>query len=68
MPGCDSAGAADRSYLCPRPGVVARRNCPMPEARGSSWEEWPHVQGVVAAQALEGLEELFHVQDREGWQ
>ena len=39
----------------------------MPEARGSSWEEWPHVQGVVAAQALEGLEELFHVQDREGW-
>ena len=29
-------------------------------------EELPHVQGVVAAWAPEGLEELFHVQGREG--
>ena len=39
----------------------------MSEARDGGREEQPHVQGVVAAQALEGLEELFHVQDREGW-
>ena len=37
-----------------------------PEARGSGREEQPHVQGAVAAQAQEGLEELFHVQGREG--
>ena len=53
VPGCDSAGAAERSY-------------PMHEARGSGWEEEPHVQGVVAAWAQEGLEELFHIQDQEG--
>ena len=29
-------------------------------------EEQPHVQGVVAVQAQEGLEELFHVQGQEG--
>ena len=28
----------------------------------------PHVQGVVAAQAQEGLEELLHVQGQEGRQ
>ena len=32
MPGCDSTGAAERSY-------------PPPEARGSSQEELPHAQG-----------------------
>ena len=40
----------------------------MPEARGGGREEQPHVQGVVAAGAQEGLEELFHVQGREGRQ
>ena len=53
MPGYDSAGAAERSY-------------PTPEARGSGREELPHVQGVVAARAQEGLEELFHIQGQEG--
>ena len=38
----------------------------MPEARGGSREEQPHLQGVVAALAQEGLEELFHVQGQEG--
>ena len=38
----------------------------MPKARGGCWEEQPHVQGVVAAWALEGLEELFHVHGGEG--
>ena len=39
---------------------------PQLEARGGGREERPHVQGVVAARAPEGLEELFHVQGREG--
>ena len=29
-------------------------------------EEQPHVQGVAAARAQEGQEELRHVQDQEG--
>ena len=55
MPGCDSTGAAERSYL--------KR-----KARGGGQEEQPHVQGVVAARVQEGLEELFHVQGQEGQQ
>ena len=39
---------------------------PPPKARGGGQEEWTHVQGTVAAWVLEGLEELFHVQGREG--
>ena len=35
-------------------------------ARGSGWEEQPHLQGAVAARAQEGLEELFHVQGQKG--
>ena len=35
---------------------------PMPEGRGGSWEEQPHIQGEVAARAQEGLEELSHVE------
>ena len=52
--GCDSAGAAERSY-------------PTSETRDSSREGQPCIQGVVAAQAQEGLEDLFHVQGQEGW-
>ena len=39
----------------------------MPEARSGGQEEQPHVQGTVAAQPQEGLEELFQVQVQEGW-
>ena len=46
--------------------MVARRSNPTPEARGSSREEPHHVQGVMAAQAQEGLEELSHVEGQEG--
>ena len=53
--------------LCLRPGVGARRSYPPLEARGGSWEELPYVQGAVARQVQEGLEELFHVQGQEGW-
>ena len=40
----------------------------MSEARSGSWEKQPHVQGVVAAWAQEGLEELSHVEGQEGQQ
>ena len=33
---------------------------------GSGWEDQPHVQGAVAAQAQEGQEELLHIQGQEG--
>ena len=42
-------------------------HAPMPEARGGSWEDQPHVQGAVAARAQEGLEELSHDEGQEGW-
>ena len=35
-------------------------------ARSGSQEDQPHVQGAVAAQAQEGLEELSHVEGQEG--
>ena len=37
----------------------------MSEARGGGQEEQPHIQGAVAAQVQEGLEELLHVQGQE---
>ena len=53
VPGCSSAGAAERSY-------------PTSEGRGGGREEQPHIQGAVAVPAQEGLEELLHVQGQEG--
>ena len=47
--------------------MAARKSYLLPEARGGGREEQPYVQGVVAAQAQEGLEELFHDQGQEGW-
>ena len=55
VPGCNSAGAAERSYRTS-------------EARVGGREELPHVQGAVATWAQEVLEELFHVQGQEGRQ
>ena len=46
----------------------SREELPLPEARGDGWEERPQVQGAVAAWVPEGLEDLFHVQGREGRQ
>ena len=64
---------------CPRPGVAACRNNPMPEARettgrsnpmhkdrDSGQEEQPNFQEVVAARAQEGLEESSHAEGQEG--
>ena len=49
-----------------RPRAAAWRSNPMTEARGSGWEDQPHVQGPVAAWVQEGLEELSHVEGQEG--
>ena len=53
--------------LPPRSGVAAGRSNATPEAWGSGQEDQPHVQGAVAAQAQEGLEELSHVEGQKGW-
>ena len=37
----------------------------MPEARGGSREDQRHIQGAMAAQVQEGLEELSHVEGQE---
>ena len=39
-------------------------HAPKPEAKGGGREEQPHVQGAVAVQAQERLEELSHVEGR----
>ena len=44
----------------PRPGAAS-------EVRGGGQEDQPHVQGAMAAQVQEGLEELSHVEGQEGW-
>ena len=62
----------------PRSGAAAesarlrrRRNgpeeLPKSEVRDGGREELPHVQGAVAEQAQDGLEELSHVEDQEEW-
>ena len=43
-------------------------HAPTPEVRGGGREDQPHVQGAVAAQAQEGLEELSHAEGQEGGQ
>ena len=37
-----------------------------PEARGGGRKDQPHIKGVVAAWAQEGLEEPSHVERQEG--
>ena len=62
----ETAHRAQPRGATPRPwsGAEARRT---PCLRGGGWEEQPHIQGAVAAWAPEGLEDLFHIQGREGW-
>ena len=45
----------------------SQEELPSVRGRGGGWEEQPHIQRVVAAQAQEGLEKLFHVEGQEGW-
>ena len=58
-----------RSYptpLSPRPRAAAGRSNRRTEARGGGREDQLHVQGAMATQAQEGLEELSHVEGQEG--
>ena len=48
--------------------MEAGRSYPTSEVRGGSREELPHLQGAVAAQMQEGLEELSHVEGQGGSQ
>ena len=57
--GCRPRGATP----CLRSGAAAESARLQRRRRGR--EEQPHIQGAVAAQAQEGLEELFHVQGQE---
>ena len=69
--GCQAAMVQERprgGTPRPRSGAAAGRSYPTPEARGGGREKQPHLQGTVAAQGQEGLEELFHVQGQKGWQ
>ena len=50
----------------PEASGSGREEQPTPKARGSSWEDQPHVQGTLAVWAQEGLEELSHVEGKEG--
>ena len=63
-----SKGWRPRGVTPHRRSRAAGRSNPAPEARGGGWEEQPHIQRVVAAQAQEGLEKLFHVEGQEGLQ
>ena len=47
---------------------MRRLQLPAPEARGGGQEDQPHIQEAVAALAQEGLEELSHIEGREGQQ
>ena len=67
-PASEVRGGDERSYLASEVRGCDERRYPVSKVRGSGREELPHVQGAVAAQAPEGLEELFHVQGREGRQ
>ena len=50
----------------PGSGAMAERSHPVSEARGSGREEQLNVQGAVAVQAQEGLEELSHGDCQQG--
>ena len=49
----------------PEVTVVAERSYPTPDVREGGQEEQPHIQGAMAAQAQEGLEELSHIEGQE---
>ena len=59
-----SGAVAESARL--RPHRKSREELPKSEVRGGSREDQPHVQGAVAAQAQEGLEELSHVEGQKG--
>ena len=65
VPGCNSSGTGREelpNFEVRGGGQEELPHAPMPEARGSSREDQPHVQGAVVARAQEGQEELLHVE------
>ena len=50
----------------PRLGVMGGRSNCTTEARVGGRKDQPHVQGAMAVQAQEGLEELSHIVGQEG--
>ena len=62
-PGMGPGGATPQ----PRPGAAARRTNPTPRP-GAVAGNQPDIQGAMAVQAQEGLEELSHVEGQEGRQ
>ena len=62
-----SGAVAETSYSTSKVKAAAERSYLASEARGSGQEEQPQVQGAVAAQAQEGLEELSLVEGQEQW-
>ena len=66
MAGCDGTGMAERNYPVSEVRGSGQEEPPRSKARGGGHEERPQVQGAVAAWVPEGLEELFHIQGREG--
>ena len=64
---CQAATVQERSRgATPEARDGARRSYPTAQARGGGQEDQPHVQGAMAVRAQEGLEELSHVEGREG--
>ena len=59
---------AERSYPTSEASGGGQEEPPCVWGQGSDQEEQPHVQGVVAASAQEGLEEPSHVEGQEGRQ
>ena len=57
---------AERSHPVSEARGGGRKEQPHTRGQGSNWEEQPHAQGVVAAWALEGLEEPSHIEGQEG--
>ena len=62
--GLQSAGL--HSYPASEVRGGDERSYPVSEVRGGGREELPHVQGALAAQVQEALEELSHVEGQEG--
>ena len=79
VPGCDSPGAAERSYPTPEVGAAAGRSYPTPEVGAAAKSSYPTPKvGAAAGRsnppskeqrlrgAQEGREELLHLQGQEG--
>ena len=65
-PAPEAMAVAGRSNPTPEARAATGSSNPMPKARGGGREGQCHIQGVVAVQVQEGLEEPSHVEGQEG--